>query len=111
MKQMLATGLLLALALAGCRQGPDENLAIDESNSLNADVETLPADESSLNNVAAGDAAVPARPPAPGQPAIPAQYYGRWGMAPADCTSTRGDAKGLIGIGGRTIKFYEAIAT
>ena len=63
-------------------------------------------------------------PPAPGtnqqapvlaQPTpggiIPAQYQGRWGMVPADCTSTRGDTKGLITVGDTTIKFYESTAT
>ena len=49
-------------------------------------------------------------PPTPGG-IIPAQYQGRWGMVPGDCTSTRGDAKGLITIGDTTIKFYESTAT
>ena len=40
-----------------------------------------------------------------------AQYRGRWGMVSADCTSTRGDAKGLITINEVSIKFYEARAT
>ena len=65
-----------------------------------------------------------ATPPAPGtnqsepvlaQPTpggvIPAHYQGRWGMVPADCTSTRGDAKGLMTIGDTSIKFYESTAT
>jgi hypothetical protein len=42
---------------------------------------------------------------------IPAQYQGRWGMVPADCTSTRGDAKGLIVVGERMVRFYESVAT
>jgi hypothetical protein len=63
-------------------------------------------------------------PPAPGtnqtapvlaQPTpggvIPASYQGRWGMVPADCTSTRGDAKGLMTIGDTSIRFYESTAT
>jgi len=63
-------------------------------------------------------------PPAPGtnqsepvlaQPTpggvIPALYQGRWGMVPADCTSKRGDAKGLMTIGDTSIKFYESTAT
>lgn len=63
-------------------------------------------------------------PPAPGtnqsepelvQPipggVIPDQYQGRWGMVPADCTSTRGDAKGLMTIGDTRIRFYESTAT
>ena len=32
-------------------------------------------------------------------------------MVAADCTSTKGDAKGLIIIADKTIKFYEATAT
>lgn len=48
--------------------------------------------------------------PAPA-PTIPAQYRGRWGLVPADCTSTRGDNKGLITVSDRTIRFYEATAT
>jgi hypothetical protein len=32
-------------------------------------------------------------------------------MNPADCTSTKGDAKGLITIGDKTIKFFESKGT
>ena len=42
---------------------------------------------------------------------IPAQYQGRWGMVPLDCTGDPSIAKGLITIDGKTIKFYEARAT
>jgi hypothetical protein len=49
-------------------------------------------------------------PPTPGA-TIPAHYHGRWGMVPADCTSTRGDAKGLITIGDTSIRSYESTAT
>ena len=35
---------------------------------------------------------------------------GRWGLVPADCTSTRGDTKGLIEVGPDTLRFYEAKA-
>lgn len=38
---------------------------------------------------------------------IPAAIRGRWGMTPVDCTSTRGDAKGLLVIGPDSLKFYE----
>jgi len=48
--------------------------------------------------------------PTPGA-IIPAQYQGRWGMVPGDCTSTRGDAKGLITVGDTSIRFYESTAT
>jgi len=41
---------------------------------------------------------------------IPALLQGRWGLTPADCTSTRGDAKGLLVIGPDNLKFYESRA-
>jgi hypothetical protein len=110
---------VLALALAACQQNDPNNIAIDEGNSLNGDVETLPADESSLNNVAAGglneaDDSGSEQPSPPGTPEasmIPDQYRGRWGMVAADCDQSRSDAKGAITIGEKTIKFYEATAT
>jgi hypothetical protein len=42
---------------------------------------------------------------------IPAALQGRWGLVPADCTSTRGDAKGLLTISPTTLKFYESLGT
>ena len=118
MKKIAATALL-ALAVAACQQSDPNNFAIDEGNSLNAEVETLPADESSMNNVAGGglngaDDAGSDQPSPPGTPEasmIPSQYRGRWGMVEADCDRSRSDAKGAITIGERTIRFYEAVAT
>lgn len=42
---------------------------------------------------------------------IPSALRGRWALVPADCTSTRGDAKGLLTIGATTLKFYESVGT
>lgn len=98
---------LLALALAACQQSSDDNFAIDDSNAANAEIETLPPDETVTNetaNVADGNSVE-----TPGALAIPAAFHGRWGMVPADCTSTKGDAKGLIAIDGNSIKFYESL--
>jgi hypothetical protein len=39
---------------------------------------------------------------------IPAFLHGRWGMSPADCTSTRNDAKGLLIITAKELRFYES---
>ena len=119
MTRIFAITAFLALALTACRQGTEDNIAIDETNSLNAEIETLPADESSLNNVAGGalneaDDAGSEQPSPPGTPEanmIPSQYRGRWGMVAADCDQSRSDAKGAITIGERTIRFYEAVAT
>jgi hypothetical protein len=56
------------------------------------------------------ETAAPANPlPAPAA-AIPAAIQGRWGLTPADCTSTRGDAKGLLVIGAGELRFYESRA-
>jgi hypothetical protein len=56
---------------------------------------------------------VPARRPtrdaAPTE--IPAPLRGRWGLVPADCTSTRGDAKGLLTITADKLEFYESVGT
>lgn len=41
---------------------------------------------------------------------IPAAFHGRWGLTPGDCTSTRGDAKGLLIIGADRLTFYESRA-
>lgn len=40
---------------------------------------------------------------------IPAAMHGRWGLVPEDCTSTRGDAKGLITVSAGEIRFYESV--
>jgi hypothetical protein len=42
--------------------------------------------------------------------AIPASLQGSWGLTPADCTSTRSDAKGLLVITAADLKFYESRA-
>lgn len=41
---------------------------------------------------------------------IPAFLHGRWGMSPGDCTSTRGDAKGLLTITAKDLRFFESRA-
>ena len=41
---------------------------------------------------------------------IPAALQGRWGLAPRDCTSTLGDAKGLLVINDHELRFYESRA-
>jgi hypothetical protein len=114
MKRTVATAAWLALALVACQQG-DDNIAIDETNSLNAEVETLPPDEGNEETAARNangglNEADDAGSEDPNQQFIPAHYRGRWGMVAADCTSTKGDAKGLITIGDTSIRFYEAVA-
>lgn len=102
MKQIFAAAMLLALA--GCQQGNDDNIAIDETNGAKTEIEILPPDEGNDQTAEANAIAPPTVP-------IPAAFHGRWGMTPGDCTSTRGDAKGLINVTDDKIRFYESTAT
>jgi hypothetical protein len=112
----LLPAALLAFALAACQQPADDNIAIDETNTTNTAVETLPPDEtvtneSSLNEADDAGSEQPSPPGTPEASMIPGQYRGRWGMVAADCEPGRSDAKGLITIGEKTIRFYESTAT
>jgi hypothetical protein len=111
MRRTAAAAALLALALSACQRQDPNNIAIDEGNNANAQVETLPPDETVTNENSDSANAEAAIPPEAVSTTIPAQYHGRWGMVPADCTSTRGDNKGLITIGDKTVRFFEAVAT
>ena len=116
MKQRnFALPALLALALAACQQPADDsNIAIDNNinaaEAAEADVEALPPSEESGAPVASNSGSGP-NEAAMSDASIPAQYRGRWGLVAADCTSTRGDAKGLITVADRSIRFYESTAT
>ena len=106
--ESLLPAALMSLALLACSQADPNNIAIDEANNAAMEIEALPPSEQGggPDNGAdeSGDDGSQAA-------VIPAQYRGRWGMVAADCTSTRGDAKGLITIADKTIKFYESTAT
>jgi hypothetical protein len=121
------TATLLALALAACTREKDA----DEARILDNGIANAAEPGSAIANGTHGELATAANqggdetideaddsgseqtspPGTPESQMIPAQYRGRWGMVPADCTSTRGDAKGLITIDARTIRFYESLAT
>ena len=40
---------------------------------------------------------------------IPVALQGRWGLVPGDCTTTRGDDKGLLTIGASDLRHYESV--
>lgn len=120
--KLVQTGLLaLAFTLAAC--GGDDPVTEKADNTAG-----LP----SIDNVAGGRDGVPSADGAapngatsspnargssnfPSNPspaaAIPAALHGRWGMTPADCTTTRGDAKGLLVVSADGMRFYESRAT
>ena len=55
-------------------------------------------------------ATAPGRTLPPPAAQIPAALQGRWGLSPADCTTTRGDAKGLLIVSPGELRFYESRA-
>jgi hypothetical protein len=85
-----------ALAMTACRKPADDsNIAIDGGANSAAN--------SMVENASANDAAAGSQ--------IPAAFRGRWGITSADCTSDRGDAKGLLTITETGLVFHEARGT
>lgn len=102
----LGIAACLLLGLAACKQAPDAEPTNDNPDAPVREVETLPPDESAPPANATDKEVAPAEATGP----IPPAFQARWGLTPADCTSTRGDAKGLLTIGPDTLKFYESRA-
>jgi hypothetical protein len=102
----------LALILASCSTEPADN----EGNSAALNAAETPANSSDANalrgpdanRMAAGNDAEATA--AADEGAIPSLLQGRWGLVPDDCTSTRGDAKGLLTVGPEELRFYESRA-
>lgn len=93
-----------AFALAACGAPADDSA----TDSAEAPETPMPVEPDGGIGDGAGP---PADEDATGASTIPTALQGRWGLVAADCTSTRGDAKGLIEITGDTITFYESRAT
>ncbi len=91
--------VLFPLMLAACSPQPEKSAQDGE----------VPAAAMSESSPVAS--ATPALSPTPEamEQTIPAVAQGRWGLVTADCTSTRGDAKGLLVIGATSLKFYESV--
>ena len=109
MKRLNLIPATALLALAACQPPSDPNAADPgELNVEAADIEPVPPSEGPAhangNTTTNDDLPVPLT-------VIPAAFHGQWGMVPADCTSTRGDNKGLITVDADSIQFYESRAT
>ena len=98
--------------LAACQQSGPVSDQANKSSGLAA-----PADSKTSDPTGAApppnsdDPPVPAMGSAPAATAaIPAALHWRWGMTPADCTSTRGDNKGLLTVSAGELRFYESRA-
>ena len=101
------------MTMGACSSSNDPVADNADNASATSEVDVLPPDESDstpTNELEAGvdDASASPVEAAPGK--IPAALQGRWGMTPADCTSKRGDAKGLLTVSSDSLKFYESVA-
>lgn len=99
--------LILSAALAAC--GGRDPVA-DEAGSAEALPTVNEADPSPTGGPPPPENAVGANETAEDATLIPAALRGRWGLSPADCVSSRGDAKGLLEISADRLRFYESVA-
>ncbi len=90
-----------ALALSACSKQPEAPAtpAVTETEEV---FQEEPATASEAAGTQAESTASPDE--------IPQAVRGRWGLVPADCTSTLGDAKGLLEVSADQLKFYESVA-
>lgn len=82
------------------QQGVPENLTDDPRN------EAIPLEPPPAPTPTPSAASTPAS-----LSAFPASIQGRWGLVAADCAPGRADAKGLMVVGPKTLRFYESRAT
>ncbi|MGE8132983.1 hypothetical protein ACQKO5_05190 [Novosphingobium subterraneum] len=99
MKQSALLLLAAPLALAACSDPSPEPGAS--------------ATPSLAPTVSESEAMVPPVSPAASAPAadgvFPVAMRGKWGVNAADCNPARGDDKGAITVGERSVKFYESV--
>ncbi|HWI76903.1 MAG TPA: hypothetical protein VNS53_07475 [Sphingomicrobium sp.] len=103
MKRRIVLATVLALAACG---RPDP--VADDANNVDA-LPTVNTPTPSPTGAPPANAAASTAAPAPAA-GIPAALQGRWGLTPVDCTSTLGDAKGLLIVSSDELRFYESRA-
>ena len=96
--------VFVLLTIAGCSQQPASQPTSGNS------AQASPAAAAASGTASAASSP---RPTGPGIPefGIPAKLQGQWGLVPGDCTSTRGDAKGLLTVSATSLGFYESRGT
>ena len=111
--QTIAISLSIALALASCAK--HDPVADEASNT--AGLPSVDQVAGGKDGRASADGSAPTNVTTPasasaaaGVVAIPAALHGRWGLTPGDCTSTKGDAKGLLLVTSGELQFYESRA-
>ena len=106
MRRLPLVSLALSLTLVGCgKPNPVDNQAAKVAASLPEINSTAPTSigEPHVNTEAA-------KPLPAATATIPPALQGRWGLSPGDCTTTRGDAKGLLVVTPTELRFYESRA-
>ncbi len=102
MKQLITAAALASLMLGACSKGK-------EAAPIKTDPALAQASEQAANpGPTAGPSADASA--AAAEKSIPTAMRGRWGLVAADCTSTKGDTKGLMTIDAGSIRFYESVA-
>lgn len=112
--RFLAPALPLCL-LAACssqegdtgKDGTNLSAPIVNNHAEATDIEDGQEEATTPGN-AAGTPSSAAQEQAQDRNSIPLALQGRWGLVPADCTSTAGDNKGLLVISGKALTFYES---
>lgn len=102
MKRLVLPLLALPLALAACsKPSPEPSEAATPSLApVVSASEAMASPASSEASVAALVAGA----------TFPPAMRGKWGMNAADCNPTRGDDKGAITVGEKSVNFYESVA-
>ncbi|MET1754656.1 hypothetical protein ABVV53_04170 [Novosphingobium sp. RD2P27] len=102
--------LAATLALSACSKSSDEPEVVASTPAVAETAQVVPLAEPVESEAAPMPSATPSASDAAADDAIPPAIHGRWGLVPADCTSKLGDAKGLLTVSARQLKFYESVA-
>jgi hypothetical protein len=101
---IMAVGVLLTIAAC------DKSDPVQPEAKATAGLPQIDRRAPSASGEVHGDATVATQSQPAATMPIPAKFHGRWGLAPGDCTSTKGDAKGLLVVGADGLRFYESRA-
>lgn len=98
---------IVLMSLSSCSSRDEENASRQNVFVETGGHEVVPEESAAQPG---NNATMPTNPssPAANRNEIPLAIQGRWGMVKADCTSTHGDAKGLLEISKDTLTFYES---
>jgi hypothetical protein len=94
------------VGLAACRV-PEES---EEVAVIGRALPSSPSTAAVMGSAGGQPLAAPA-PAAIADVRLPPAFVGRWGLVPADCTSRKGDNKGLMTVAPDRLTFYESRAT